>query len=352
MTSRTISGTSAAAHSASSNQVEDRLRARHIDFTFEPNLLIDGIVAAEGHQVRLIENRAPADMVSRYAQQMKAGAVFPAIVVNDRGELIDGNTRRLASIKAGREVIAAYVCAGLSALEARSLSVELNQCHGLSMTEEEIHAFVTGAVHEGQTLDSKSYARMTGVRASTLSRWMAQANFQMRTRRCGISESVIAALSQSAQATLTGVRLTPVFVELTSLAASARVSATDLRGLVAKVNTASSEAEAMGVVSAEREFRRDDIRAVASGFAAPRSNGKRSAMHIAALLNLDVDDLLDVRPDKQEETVVRLRTLRDHIDHAVNHADARWGALAAQHSGGRDDQAEEKQLCQQGAGRG
>src|SRR4051812_14620121 len=103
MTSRTISSATAAAHSASSNQVEDRLRARRVEFVFEPNLAIDAILAAEGHQVRLIENRAPADMVARYAQQMKAGAVFPAIVVNDRRELIDGNTRRLASIKAGRD---------------------------------------------------------------------------------------------------------------------------------------------------------------------------------------------------------------------------------------------------------
>lgn len=352
MTSRTMSGPSAAPHSGSSNQVEDRLRARRIDFTFEPNLRLDGVVAAEGHQVRLIEHRAPAEMVNRYAEQMKAGAVFPAIVVNDRGELIDGNTRRLASIKAGRDVIAAYICAGLSALEARSLSVELNQCHGLSMTEEEVHAFVTGAVHEGQTLDTKSYARMTGVRASTLSRWMAQANFHMRARRAGIAEALIDALSQSAQATLNGVRLTPVLVQLTSLAVSAGVSATDLRHLVVSVNAASSEADALDVVAAERDARRDDIRAIASGFATHRSTGLRSAMHIVALLNLDVDDLLDVRPEKQEETVVRLRTLRDHIDRAMTCADIRWGTGAVEWSGGRENRSPESLLCHPGAGRG
>jgi hypothetical protein len=348
MTHRQISTTGGVPHPAASNQVEDRLRARHIDFTFEPNLLLDSIVVTEGHQVRLIERRAPADMVLRYAQQMKAGAVFPAIVVNDRGELIDGNTRRLASIKAGRDVIAAYICAGLSALEARSLSVELNQCHGLSMTEEEIHAFVTGAVQEGQTLDTKSYARMTGVRESTLSRWMAQANFQMRARRCGISESV-GSLSQSAQATLNGVRLTPIFAELASLASLARVSATDLRGLVARVNAASSEAAAMSVVVAERELRRNDIRAVASGFAPLRPNRRRSAMHIAALLKLDVEDILDVPAAKHEETVMHLRTLRDHIDRAVDRANARWGS-GSQRTDVSVNRAEEKQLCQPGVG--
>src|ERR1700722_13857120 len=89
-------------HSASSTLVEDRLRARHITYRLEPNFAIDKIAETDGNQVRLIEHRAPPDMVSRYAEQMKAGATLPAIVVNDRAELIDGNTRRLAAIKAGR----------------------------------------------------------------------------------------------------------------------------------------------------------------------------------------------------------------------------------------------------------
>src|SRR5205823_3856296 len=93
MATRTGSSTGASTHSTSSNQVEERLRARHIPFSFEPNLPVDEIGITEGQQVRLIRHRAPPEMVARYAQQMKAGAVFPAIVVNDRRELIDGNTR-------------------------------------------------------------------------------------------------------------------------------------------------------------------------------------------------------------------------------------------------------------------
>jgi hypothetical protein len=352
MTTRNNTNAGAAAHSASSNQVEDRLRARHIDFTFEPNLRLDGILDAEGHQVRLIEHRAPAEMVTRFAQQMKAGAVFPAIVINDQGELIDGNTRRLGAIKAGKEVIAAYICTGLSALEARSLSVELNQCHGLSMTEEEIHSFVLGAVNEGQMLDTKSFARITGVRTSTLSRWMAQAGFQLRAARCGVSGAVVDVLSQSAQALLNAVRLTPVFVQLTALAAEARVSTSELRAIVARVNAAPSEADAMAVVSEERDLRRGDIRAVATGFLSGRSKGRRSAMHVVALLNLDVEDLLDVVPDKQEETIERLRNLRDHIDRAVVRADARMSATEALLSHQPAGRLGALQPCAQGTGRG
>lgn len=324
MTTRNNMNGCAPAHSASSNQVEDRLWARRIDFSFEPNHRIDGILDAEGHQVRLIEHRAPAEMVTRFAEQMKAGAIFPAIVINDRGQLIDGNTRRLAAMKAGNECIAAYICNGLSPLEARSLSVELNQCHGLSMTQDEIHLFVSGAVRDGQTLDTKSYARMTGVRASTLARWMAQANFQLRASRQDIPTAVVEPLSQSAQAALNGVRLTSVFVQLTTLAAAARISTTDLRSIVARTNSAASEADAIAVVSAERELRRDEIRSVATGFSAPRPRGQRSAMHVAALLKLDVEDLLDLVPTNRQETVLRLSNLRDHLDRAVSRADIRW----------------------------
>lgn len=192
-------------HSASSVQVEERLAARHIDYRFEPNFEIDTIVDAEGHQVRLIENRAPAEMVARYAQQMKAGAIFPAIVVNERGELIDGNTRKRAALKAGRSTIAAYICHNMTPLQARSLSVELNQANGLAMHEKELHAYVRSAVREGHAIDTRSCARITGVPPSMLERWKAQAQFELRAKRSGIRDVDVAGLSESVQAALNGI---------------------------------------------------------------------------------------------------------------------------------------------------
>lgn len=314
-----------APHSASSSQVEDRLRARHIDFKLEPNLGIDTIVDAEGQQVRSIEHRAPGPMVTRFAEQMKAGATFPAIVINENGELIDGNTRRLAAVKAGRSTIAAYICHGLTPLQARSLSVELNQCHGLSMTDEEIYAFVRGAVQEGQSLDTKAYARMTGVRPAKLERWKAQATFQLRARRCGIPDAHVAGLPGSAQAALNGIRLTPVLIAATSLATAGRMTSGDIRKLVVAINAATSEAAALAVVAAERDSRGQDIRSIASGFSPTNRPSRRSAMHVAALLKITVDDLLDVAPDRRTATVENLCDLRAHLDRAIATANVQWG---------------------------
>lgn len=344
---RDVSG-SGVRHSASSVQIEERLEARHIDFRFEPNYSIDGIADAEGHQVRLIEHRAPTEMVNRYSQQMNAGAVFPAIVVNERGELIDGNTRRRAALKAGRSTMPAYICRDLTPLQARALSVELNQANGLPMDEGELHAYVRSAVHEGQALDTKTCVRITGVRRSTLERWKAQAQFEQRARQCGISEVDLAALSESVQATLNGIRLVPVLREAAALAAAARMPSSGVRALVARIKSAPSEADALAVVAEERAARGDDIRAIASGFVARRRVGHRSAMHIAALLRLNVNDLLEVAPENRQQTISRLRDLRDHASRAIDAALERWD-LEESACSETDAMAE---LCAQGGTRG
>ena len=315
---------SGARHSASSVQIEERLAARHIDYRFEPNYSIDTILDAEGHQVRLIEHRAPTEMVTRYAQQMKAGAVFPAIVVNELGQLIDGNTRRRAALKAGRSTIPAYICRDLTQLQARALSVELNQANGLSMDENELHAYVRSAVLEGQTLDTKACARITGVRPSKLERWKAQAQFEQRAKQCGVRDAEVAVLPESVQAALNGVRLVPVLIEASAVAAAARMPLSAVRRMVSQINAATSEAAALEVVEGERAARADDIRAIASGFAARRRVGQRSGMHIAALLKFEVDDLLEVPPENRELTIARLRALRDQAARAIAAGTTRW----------------------------
>src|SRR6202042_913280 len=149
-------------HPSRSPQVEQMLKARGIDFEFEPNFSISEIREAEEAQVRLLAHRAPKDQALKYATAMKHGAVFPAIVINESFEKVDGNTRLEARRKNGSDTIAAYVVFGVNALEARSLSVELNQSNGQAMTEDEIRNFIAGAISEGQHPEIRALARMTG----------------------------------------------------------------------------------------------------------------------------------------------------------------------------------------------
>ncbi len=313
------------AHPAMSPQIEQMLRARSIDFDFEANVVISEIRDVEGNQVRLLEHQAPKDQVAKYAVAMKHGATFPAIVLNDRLERIDGNTRLEARIKNGEETIPAYICHGLTPLDARSLSVELNQSNGLAMTEEEIRRFVDGAVLEGQHADLRTLSRMTGVRDSKIARWVAETQFNARAEREGIDERQINALPASTRAALHATRLAAVFSALTRLAADARIKVVDVKKLVAQANAASSESDALAIVETERDMRADEIRAVASGFS-PKDDrrSKGSAQHIGGLVRFEVEQLLDVAPEKQFDTYQRMRLLRDRLDEVVERAEREW----------------------------
>ncbi len=312
------------AHPATSLQIETKLDERKIDWEFQPNVRIKDIKEAEGMQVRQIAHRAPRDQVARYATAMKHGAQFPAIVLNDRYEKIDGNTRLEATLKNGGDVIAAYICHNITALEARSLSVELNQANGLAMTEDEIRKFIVDAVSEGEQPEVKGLARMTGVKETKIARWMAETRFATRASEAGIEPRLLDVLPSSTRAALEVTRLKPVFEKLTTLAAEARMPAAEVKRVVTKVNAADSESEALAIVAAEREARSGELRAVASGFKPRARRSAGSAQHFGALAKFEVEDLLDVEPEKQYETYARLKLIRDRLDEVVLRAKSEW----------------------------
>ena len=307
-----------------SQQIEAKLAERKIDYDFEPNVRIDDIRYVEGVQVRRIEHRAPKDRVERYATAMRHGAQFPAILLNDRMERIDGNTRLEAAKKVGVDTIPAYICHGITTLEARSLSVELNQSNGLAMEEDEIRAFIVDAIQSGQQPEVKSLARMTGVKDTKIARWIADTKFTNRVRNSGIDERLVEVLPESTRVALEATHLAPVFENLTMLAAEARMPAAEVKKLVSAVNNAPSQTDALAIVSAERDARADQIRAAASGFKPRQRRSAGSAQHFGALLKFDVDDLLDVEPERQFETYQRLEVIRDRLDAVVRRAKEEW----------------------------
>lgn len=316
------------AHPAMSQQIEAKLAERKIDYDFEPNVRIDDIQYVEGVQVRLIEHRAPKDRVDRYATAMRHGAQFPAILLNDRMERIDGNTRLEAAKKVGLDTIPAYICHGITTLEARSLSVELNQSNGLAMEENEIRSFIVDAIRSGQQPEVKSLARMTGVKDTKIARWIADTKFGNRVQNSGIDERSVEVLPESTRVALEATHLAPVFENLTVLAVDARMPAAEAKKLVSAVNNAPSQAEALAIVSAERDARADQIRAAASGFKPRQRRSAGSAQHFGALLKFDVDDLLDVEPDRQYETYRRLQVIRDRLNAVVHRAEKEWDLIA------------------------
>ncbi len=312
------------AHPAMSQQIEAKLAERRIDYDFEPNARIEDIRDVEGIQVRRSEHRAPKDRVDRYATAMRHGARFPAVLLNDRMELVDGNTRLEAAKKCGFDTVPAYICHGITTLEARSLSVELNQSNGLAMEEDEIRMFIVDAIQGGQQPEIKSLARMTGVKDSKIARWIADTKFRTKARNAGIDKGLTEVLPESTRVALEATHLAPVFEDLTVLAAEARMPAAEVKKLVQAVNGAPSQTDALAIVAAERDARAERIRAVASGFRPTPRRSTGSAQHFGALLKFDVDDLLDVEPERQYEMFSRLKIIRDRLEVVVRRAQEEW----------------------------
>lgn len=337
MTPSVFSTSRGAPHPARSPQIEDRLDARHIAYTFEPSFPVDGLRDAEGNQVRLSQHRAPKQMVDRFVEQMKNNAVFPGIVINAAGELVDGNTRLAAVGRLCRPTIAAYVCGDLTPLAARALSVELNQSHGQSMTSQEIRAFVIGAVREGQTLDVRVYARMTGTKPTALRRWIKAEEARARAGRAGLPADGFELLPESVQAALQQTRMQSVFVQAARLASDARLNASTTKAIVRDSNVASSEAAALMLVAREREARVADITTIASGFSPRRHRSAAAAPHLAALMKYAASDFSDVPPDKVVDAMARMERLHTELGLALGklrQAAPAPAVVAGSHNGG------------------
>jgi hypothetical protein len=301
-------------HPASSVTTEIILTEHNIHYRLEPNLSVESLRNPEGHQVRLIQHRAPMHLVGSYAIQMRQGAVFPAIVVNDALAVIDGNTRLSAALQSGAKTIPAYVCSGLSEQLARSLSIELNQLHGQRMTKAEIRSFVIGCVRGGIAIDPRTCSRFTGAKAAAIARWMTIERCRIRGSALGIS---LDDLADSAIVALAPVRLDRVFTRIVAFARGRRVTASRVRELVSKANAAASEAEAVALIDlAEADASADDA-------GCPRRSSV-SALHMGGLLRFGVDDLLDVAPEKQGEAYESLRMVRDLLNSAVLAAEGSW----------------------------
>lgn len=306
-----------AAHPARSPQVEERLDARHVAYKFEPNFPVERLRDVEGNQVRLSQHRAPKQMVDRYAEQMKNDAVFPGIVVNTEGELVDGNTRLAATRRLARKTIAAYICSDLTPLTARALSVELNQCHGQSMTSHEIRAFVIGAVREGRMLEIRAYARMTGAKSATLKRWIKAEKARSRAAQAGLPVDGFDLLPEPVQIALQQIRLQSVFIETARLAADARLNASTTKAIVRDANAAASEPEALTMIARARAARAADITTMATGFKRPRRRSASAAPHLAALMKYESSDFADVSPEKVPDAIIRIERLHTQLGAAL-----------------------------------
>jgi hypothetical protein len=235
-------------------RIEDWLTERGVTWEF-----VEALAVADIDEWHSLTNQArlealDAETVDRYAEDMKRGHVFPAILVRRRGSLLanlGGNHRVAGARKAKRKTLAAYVVE-CDDRTSRILALEDNRFHGLAPAEEERLLQAVQLVESGDA-DPFEAAAIVGVSGSKLARELVVVKGDRKAKQLGVTgwES----LGKLARHRISQLDDDTLFEETARLAALSNMGSKDATEIVSRVNAAKTVTEALKILGTEREFR-------------------------------------------------------------------------------------------------
>jgi len=169
------------------------------------DLPLDQVQQLAGAQVRGTRNIAPSEGVDEYATHMRAGAVFPPIVVTTANVLLDGNTRLGAARRNGATTFPAYVLNVPNIEFAKAVAGALNQQNGRRLTAEEAQHTAVTMLRELRFTDEQVGAAV-GRSAQMVRNWRVENEVAERARRQDLAE-VIEPISRNQRHVLHRVKL-------------------------------------------------------------------------------------------------------------------------------------------------
>ncbi len=222
--------------------VEAWLQARGVQYAPASQIPIGLIdeTRSRGNQAR--REAILPESVDRYAVAMRAGAVFPPIVVYpDSGRLviIDGNNRQAGARRAGLDTVLGIVIAESTPSElVHLLTVEANARHGVTPE-------LTWRVQQAFNLcalgwPDQSAAEATGMSVAQLRNARNIADTDGRARNLRVAG--FADLPASSKSVLHGVKDDEVFARLSRLAVSTAMTTDDIRDCTRALKGLTSEA--------------------------------------------------------------------------------------------------------------
>jgi hypothetical protein len=286
---------------------ESYYNERGWDFGKNPEVPFASLQVVEDAQVRGITDRADPATIARYAEAMKAGAVFPPglvaeVKVGDKlvTTIVDWHHRMLASIRLGRTTGPAYILKGVDPATLKLEALSLNRHHGKMLSDSETLAAVADLLEAGMSVER--IVQVTGLSRSKIDRAHHALKFRQRVETMDVldspEDSRLTRLGQTARANLSRyLTHDPVFAETTKLVLDAGLTGTEAIGLAKRVASAKSDEEAIDLVRVERELRADVIQQLMIGvdpaIAASRTQFR---MHAGALLGLKPEYVVDHNP--------------------------------------------------------
>lgn len=231
-------------------ELERVLIAWNLPYVIEPEFPVNA-VKTDGvpTQARELLHQAPKERVDQYIVHMRAGAVFPAIVVNKDYALIDGNTRLAASKRIGRASIPAIVVDAKTEEMARVLGASLNQMGGERLTPDEMYQNAGLMMDMG--MEPEAISKCFGCSVAQVHRWRRENESRTRAERLDLGGRK---LPKNAWQRMASITLDKPFGDLLVLADEASLGETAMKEIVDRVVSAGSEEE---MVKAIADYRRE-----------------------------------------------------------------------------------------------
>lgn len=231
------------------------------------------------------------DRVLAIAEQIKAGHMFPPIVLEEDGKpgprMIDGFHRYDAYVLADVTATDAYLTQPLSEFQRAWLTTVFNVRNGMTPTLEERLQSAVNLIRLG--LDQKTAAREAGVSPKTLSGRLAEGDARERLTRLGLAR-IAKSAGHTMMLTLSRIKNPNVF----KAAAEAFFEAGDkssstYNDLIVEVNRSDmTEADQLRTVSTWKTQHRTAIAATLKGIK-PSSITTRLSYLLSSILNLRLD---------------------------------------------------------------
>ncbi len=251
-----------------------------------------------------------ADSVDRFAAAMKAGAVFPPIVVYElSGKLVivDGNNRQAAARKAGLDTIVGIVIAADTPSEMiQVLTVSANTQHGVTP---DLPWRIQQAFHLSSLgLSDASAAKEAGISVAQLqtARKVQEADQRAKALRInGFSE-----LPNVTRQGLSVLKDDVVFYQLAKLAVATKMTNEEVRDAIRQIKLLRSERDRVDFIAALAEERTvEQATARAVGQARNRVNNPKHALvtSLGKLVNVDEAALVRQIVTSHDRDLVRKR---------------------------------------------
>lgn len=300
----------------------------HVKWTFHSGMPVADFDIEKSRHNQARFEAVNQDTVEEYAEAVKRGDVFPAVIAYRPGPrarlvIIDGNHRLGAFYKAGKPIDVYEVDRNTDKRTIALMTFAFNTKHGKPTSEAERISQAKYLVDNGSSIAHAAAA--VSLPQNILKRALARSNADARADEVGIKRSEWDSLSASSRGRLKDIFTDEGFADATKLAFQARLEVQEVFDLVALLNTSKSGAKQRALVAQQRELHRERIQKAAGGVL---SSNDRKAMGPKQRLGMSLGQVLSLPEDV--DSIVKMFAVPERKDAAkrVQEAADRLAAVA------------------------